>query len=98
MAMPSKYTVSASMRIAAPPARLYGLLADYHTGHPSILPKQFSNLRVEVGGVGAGTVIRFDMTVFGRKQVFRGMVSEPEPGRILVERYDEPNTSETTFT
>ena len=55
-------------------------------------------MRVEAGGVGAGTIIRFDLTMLGRTQSFRGIVSEPEPGRVLVERYVEPNNSETTFT
>ena len=94
---PPTYSVGASTRIAAPPDRIYGLIADYHTGHPSIVPKQFSNMRVEAGGVGAGTIIRFDLTMLGRRQSFRGIVSEPEPGRVLVEKYTEPNESETTF-
>jgi hypothetical protein len=94
---PQTYTVGASARIDAPPSRIYGLIADYHTGHPSIVPKQFSNMRVEAGGVGAGTIIRFDLTVLGRRQSFRGIVSEPEPGRVLIEKYTEPNESETTF-
>jgi Polyketide cyclase / dehydrase and lipid transport len=92
------YTVGRSARIQAPPERIYNLIADYHVGHPSILPKQFSNMRVEAGGVGAGTIIRFDVTVLGRTQTFRAFVSEPQPGRVLLERNVEPNDSETTFT
>ena len=92
------YSVSGSLRIAAPPARIYGIIADYHRGHPTILPKQFSNLRVESGsGVGAGTTIRFEVTVMGRTDRYKAIVSEPEPGRVLVEKNLEPNDSVTTF-
>ena len=93
------YSVSGSLRIAAPPARLYGIISDYRNGHPHILPKQFSNLRVESGsGVGAGTTIRFEVTMMGRTDRYKAIVSEPEPGRVLVETNVEPMDSVTTFT
>ena len=95
----AKYSVSGSLRIDAPPARVYGIIADYHRGHPSILPKQFSNLRVVSGsGVGAGTTIAFDVTAMGRTDRYRAVVSEPEPGRVLIEQNVEPYESVTTFT
>lgn len=90
--------VSASARIDAPPDRVYGIIADYRNGHPQILPKQFSKLCVDAGGYGAGTVIRFSVVAMGRKTDFRAVVSEPQPGRVLVERNDPPNASVTTFT
>ena len=90
------HVISASRTIAAPPERIYSILADYRTGHPSILPRQFSNLTVERGGVGAGTVIQFTMRLLGRSQRFRASVSEPEPGRVLVETY-ETNGVVTSF-
>jgi hypothetical protein len=90
--------VSASARIDAPPDRVYGIVADYRNGHPQILPKQFSKLCVDAGGYGAGTVIRFSVVAMGRKTDFRAVVSEPQPGRVLVERNDPPNASVTTFT
>ena len=52
--------------------------------------------RVCAPGVGAGTVIRVDMRVLGRPQTFRAVVTEPEPGRVLVETND--NGYVTTFT
>jgi len=91
-------TITASARIAASPQRVYAIIADYRDGHPRILPKEFSGLTVEQGGVGAGTIIRFQMNVFGMTQKFRGMVTEPEPGRVLVETYLEGNGGVTTFT
>ncbi len=84
-----KHIISASAVIPARRERVYSLIANYQDGHPRILPKQFSNLIVEQGGIGAGTVIRFQMSFFGKKQNFRGVVTEPEPGRVLVETYED---------
>ena len=72
------------------------MIADYHNGHPRILPPQFRNVVVERGGRGAGTQLRFQMKAFGRIQNFRHEVAEPEPGRVLVEN-DRENDSKTTF-
>ena len=82
----------------AAPERVYAAIANYHTGHPRILPKQFSAMTVERGGIGAGTIIRFNMRVFGRTQPFRAVVTEPQPGRVLVETYLDSNAAVTTFT
>jgi hypothetical protein len=88
--------VEASRRIQAPAARIYSVLADYHVGHPRILASAFSNLTVEQGGIGAGTIITFDMRLLGRTNRVRGVVTEPEPGRVLVETYPESRVV-TTF-
>lgn len=90
-------TITASQKIAAPAEKIYAIIADYRHSHPKILPMPpFVALTVEKGGVGAGTVITFQMKVSGRVQNFRAEVSEPEPGRVLVESND--NGSITTFT
>lgn len=95
---PDKHVITATALIPARRERVYALIANYNDGHPRILPKQFSNLVVEQGGVGAGTVIRFQMTVFGKKQTFRAAITEPEPGRVLVETDLDTNAAVTTFT
>lgn len=97
--MPSseKHVVSASATIPAAPARVYDILADYVDEHPRILPCEFSDLVVEQGGVGAGTMIRFKMRILGRTQNYRAIVTEPEPGRVLMETYFEPDGTVTTF-
>ena len=80
------YQVTASALIQAPAEQVYAILADYRQGHPHILPKPyFLNLEVEEGGVGAGTRIRFQMRAFGKTQTARAVITEPEPGRVLVE-------------
>ena len=88
---------SASALIQAPPQDLYAIIADYHHGHVQILPKPpFVSLTVEQGGTGAGTVIRVQIRVLGQLQVYHSVVSEPEPGRVLMETND--NGYVTTFT
>jgi len=95
---PERHAVSASAVIPARCDRVYSLLADYRDGHPRILPRQFSDLVVEQGGVGAGTVIRFRMSLLGKKQTLRAAITEPEPGRVLVETGLDPGGPITTFT
>jgi len=88
---------TASLVIQAPPKLVYGILADYRQGHPSILPRRaFLSLDVEEGGVGAGTVIRVRMKVFGVTRQMRARVSEPMSGRLLVET-DVDTGLTTTF-
>jgi len=95
---PEKHVVSASAIIPARRERVYSLISNYNDGHPRILPKQFSGLVVEQGGVGAGTIIRFQMSLLGKRQTFRAAITEPEPGRVLVETDLDTNGAITTFT
>jgi len=93
-----KLQVTASAYIKASTKQVYAILADYHGGHPYVLPKRyFSDLQVEQGGIGAGTIIRFQMHVLGKAQAFRAAITEPEPGRLLVET-NLPSGAVTTFT
>lgn len=85
----SNYKFSVSKLINASPKIVYSIIADYRDAHPKILPKPpFVSLVVEHGGLGAGTVARVQMKVMGRTQTFRTEVSEPDPGRVLVETND----------
>jgi len=91
----NKFSVSKS--INSPPQFVYSILADYNHSHPKILPKPpFVSLVVEHGGIGAGTIARVQMKVMGKLQTFRTIVTEPEPGRVLVETNDTGYV--TTFT
>lgn len=90
-------SAAASATIQAPAATVYGIIADYREGHPSILPPNyFRNLEVDAGGTGAGTRIRFEMRMLGATRTVRGEVTEPEPGRRLVETYPDSG-ARTTF-
>ena len=92
------YQVSCSGTVPAPPARVYGIIADYGRHHPHIVPPEyFRRLEVLAGGVGAGTRTRVEMRVLGKVRIFEQIITEPEPGRVLQET--EPDgTSLTTFT
>ena len=76
----------AEQLIDAPPAAVYAVLTDYTTRHPKVMPAPpFSDLEVESGGVGAGTVFHIDLRMLGRRQRLHMRVAEPEPGRVLTE-------------
>jgi hypothetical protein len=88
--------VSAERIIPAPAADVYALLADYREGHPSILPPAFTDFEVLEGGMGAGTRIRFRLTLGSRTRESEGVVAESEPGRVLTETYRDQGAV-TTF-
>jgi polyketide cyclase/dehydrase/lipid transport protein len=92
------YRVSISGKIPAPPARVYGSIADYRHHHPHIVPPEhFPRLEVLEGGTGAGTRTRVEMRVLGATRVFEQVVTEPEPGRVLMET-NQDGSGVTTFT
>lgn len=96
--MKSTLHITASATVSAPATIVYDLIADYERGHPSILPPEyFDGLTVEAGGRGAGTRIRFVMKALGRRQVSYAQVTEPAPGRVLVETVEGAGIV-TTFT
>lgn len=97
MDSPSTYHVEKSASIAAAAATVYGIIADYRSGHPRIVPPAvFTSMEIEQGGVGVGTIIRYQMRVLGRTTTYRAAISEPEPGRVLVET-DLNGRAVTTF-
>lgn len=86
----ARHQVGASALIEVSAAKVYGIIADYQNGHPHILPKPyFVSLTVEQGGIGAGTVISFQMKLMGELQTFNATITEPEPGRLLKETTDK---------
>jgi hypothetical protein len=96
--MSKHYSVASSAVIKAPAETVYAILADYRDGHPNILPKQyFTSMEIEQGGIGAGTVVRVQMRLLGRTQTFRAAVTEPEPGRVMVETIMDSGGGVTTF-
>jgi hypothetical protein len=88
---------SATARIDAPAREVYDVFADYRDGHPHVLPRQFfSSLEVLSGGRGAGTRIRVGTRLLGVEKTFDMTVTEPEPGRVLLET-DPVTGLETAF-
>ncbi len=83
----TKTRFSAERLVDAPADIVYRCIADYRHHHrpEGFLPPAFSDLRVERGGVGAGTVFSVMTTLAGRSRSMTAEVSEPEPGRVLVE-------------
>ena len=83
--------------VRAPARVVYSLIADYRNGHPRILPTQyFPRLEVEQGGTGAGTIIRYQLRMFGVTREIRAEITEPTPGQVLVET-DLESGARTTF-
>lgn len=80
-----KISASAERHIDAPAGRVYEYIRDFREHHPKFLPSQFSDFTVEAGGIGAGTLHSFKMTLGGRTTEYRVRVGEPEPGRVLIE-------------
>lgn len=94
----SSMHIEVSEVIDARPEAIYAVLSDYRNGHPAILSRPyFTELKVLEGGQGAGTIAHTEMVVMGAKFVYRLVVSEPEPGRVLAED-DEAVGIHTTFT
>jgi hypothetical protein len=89
-------TAVAARRIEAPADRIYAYIADFREHHHRFLPDAFSDFRVEEGGYGAGTVNSFTMTLGGQARAYRTIVTEPDPGRVLVEIATD-GSSRTTF-
>jgi hypothetical protein len=90
-------TVSAERAIDAPAATVYRFIADMREHHPRFLPPAFSDFQVETGGVGAGTITRFTVTAGGRSRQYRMVVTEPDPGRVMMES-DSTSSLVTTTT
>lgn len=95
----SEFHFSAERVLNAPAEVVYHCLVDYREHHrhqpEGFLPPAFTRLEVLRGGYGAGTQIRFTAVVGGRASTRTQDVTEPEPGRVLVE---SGNGEGSTFT
>ena len=93
----ARIAVSAEGTVEAPADTVYRYIADMREHHPRFLPPAFSDFRVESGGVGAGTILRYKLSAGGRTREYRTKIAEPEPGRVLTES-DTGSSAVTTFT
>jgi hypothetical protein len=90
-------SVIAEGSVRAPARLVYELIRDFREHHPRFLPSSFSDLQVEQGGIGAGTIITFTATALGREHRYRLRVDEPVPGRVMTES-DTLSDMVTTWT
>lgn len=83
--MKTRYVAEA--HIAAPADVVYHCLADYREHHrpEGFLPPAFSDFEIHEGGVGAGTRASWSTTVGGQTRRMTAVITEPKPGRVLLE-------------
>lgn len=94
----TRYRVECRGAIGAPPERVYEAIADYRRHHPRFVPQEyFKSIEVLEGGIGAGTRTRVVMRVLGATRELCHVITEPQPGRVLVES-DVDGSTVTTFT
>jgi hypothetical protein len=85
-----KSRFAAERRMDVPAQVAYHCLADYREHHrpEGFLPPAFSAFEVRRGGVGAGTEASWTVDLGGRTRRMSATISEPEPGRRMVETGD----------
>lgn len=88
--------MDAQKEIAAPSKVVFRCIADYNE-RPRWLPPNFSDLIVEKGGQGAGTVARYRLAAGNRERTYHVSVAEPRPGAVLSES-DSNSSLVTTWT
>jgi Polyketide cyclase / dehydrase and lipid transport len=82
-----KSRFGAERRMDVPAQVAYHCLADYREHHrpDGFLPPAFSEFEVHRGGVGAGTEASWAVDLGGRTRRMTATITEPEPGRRMVE-------------
>ena len=77
----------AERRMAVPPDIVYHCIADYREHHRpgGFLPPSFSDFEIISGGVGAGSEVTWVTEAGGNKRRIQAVITEPTPGRVLVE-------------
>jgi hypothetical protein len=94
----AQHRISVSRLVSASAERVYSIIADYEHGHAQILPKPpFVSMTVTRGGFGAGTEFDLVMRVLGKREIYHGVVTEPDIQHVIAESYVGTNTI-TTFT
>jgi Polyketide cyclase / dehydrase and lipid transport len=82
-----KTRFAAERRMDVAPDIVYHCIADYQEHHRpgGFLPPSFSDFAIIRGGVGAGSELTWVVEAGGNKRTINAVVSEPQPGRVLVE-------------
>ncbi len=93
----SQVVATTERELSAPSERVRTALADYAGTRPRILPEQFSDYRVESGGTGAGTVVRWRFAATS-KRVRDQVVDVSTPDDTTVVETDRNSSMVTRWT
>ena len=93
----SEVVVTTERPLGAPADRVRAALADYAVTRPRILPEQFSDYRVEAGGTGAGTRVRWRFAATA-KRVRDQDVEVSEPDAMTLVEADRNSSMVTRWT
>jgi len=92
-----RISVETTRQIPVEAARVFTSIADFKTHRPQWLLPAYSELQVEQGGIGAGTIVRYRLKVGPRERAYRMQIAEPKPGVMLTEQ-DATSSLLTTWT
>ena len=93
----SEVVATAERVVRAPVEQVRAALADYAGTRPRILPEQFSEYRVEVGGQGAGTRVHWRFAATS-KRVRDQLIEVTEPRDDSLVESDANSSMVTTWT
>lgn len=93
----SQVVAATERELSAPPDQVRSALADYAGTRPRILPEQFSDYRVDSGGTGAGTVVRWRFAATS-KRVRDQVVDVSTPDDATVVETDRNSSMVTRWT
>jgi hypothetical protein len=93
----SQVVATAERVVRAPAEHVRAALADYAGIRPRLLPDQFSDYRVESGGVGAGTRVHWRFAATS-KRVREQVVEVTEPAEGTLVETDTASSMVTTWT
>jgi hypothetical protein len=97
MSAMSEVVATAERVVRAPVEQVRAALADYAGTRPRILPEQFSEYRVEVGGQGAGTRVHWRFAATS-KRVRDQLIEVTEPRDDSLLESDVNSSMVTTWT
>ena len=93
----SQVVATAERVVRAPAEQVRTALADYAGTRPRLLPEQFSDYRVESGGVGAGTRVHWRFAATS-KRVREQSVEVTQPAEDTLVETDTASSMVTTWT
>ncbi|HWE62368.1 MAG TPA: SRPBCC family protein, partial [Chloroflexota bacterium] len=66
----AQINVETGRDIDAPPAHVFACLADFAQHRPHWLPPNYTEIAVEQGGVGDGTIVHYRLKVGPRQRIY----------------------------